>query len=67
MANANPRQTLFDAPVGSHWNFVKILASPKPIRLDLQCGLDRLTIYFSVLTHYQAVTDEQTDMHFDDC
>jgi len=32
--------------------FGKILVSPKPNKLSLQCGLDNLNDKFPVLTHY---------------
>jgi len=52
---------LFDAPIWS--DPVGILVSPETGRMELQHSLDSLTIHFSMLTNYQAMTNGQ---HFSD-
>jgi len=48
------------------YNFGKVLVSLHTKRMVLECKIDSWTTCLSVLTHYQTVTDRQTDRHFYD-
>jgi len=61
--NSNPTQPYVTPPLvpWSRGNFGKVLVLPETRPMELWCGFDSLTIYFSILTQYQT-DDGQTDI-----